>query len=230
MIENSIKENQSTILKLLEKNKKAIVLDLGCDDGAWTMAVSKKIGSKKIYGVEMVRSRSRIAKNHGIDVFEADLNSSLPFKDDFFDVVHANQVIEHLYNTDNFIEETHRILKPGGYAIISTENLSSWHNVFALSLGYQPFSMSNYSKKGNIGNPLALWKNKTSENSALIAWQHNRLFSFYGLIDLAKKFGFKVEKVFTSGYYPLWGKFSRIDKIHGHWITLKIRKCKNVKL
>lgn len=224
LTENSYKENKKSILNLLEKNPKAIMLDLGCDDGVWTAEIAKKIGTNKKYGVELVESRADLAEIHGVKVSRVDLNLKLHYKDNFFDVVHANQVIEHLSNTDSFIEEIHRILKPNGYAIISTENLSSWHNIFSLSLGYQPFSMSNYSKKGSIGNPLALWKDKESANSALSSWQHNRLFSFYGLLDLAKKFGFNVEKVLTSGYYPLWGKLSKIDKIHGHWIVVKIKK------
>lgn len=224
LIDNSYRQNSQNIVNQLEINPKATLLDLGCDDGKWTLELAKKIQTKNIYGVEVVPERIKIAKKNGLKIFKADLNKTLPFKNSFFDVVHANQVIEHLYDTDKFVYEIYRILKPNGYVIISTENLSSWHNVFALSLGFQPFSSTNVSIKGNIGNPLALWNNLESKNSKLKSWQHNRLFSYFALKDLFQKYNFKVEKIITSGYYPLWGRISKIDPIHGHWIAVKARK------
>ncbi len=219
-------QNRSNILDLLEINSNARLLDLGCDDGQWTMELSNRISTKEICGVELVNERINTAKLKGIKVTKCDLNSLLPFKNNFINVIHANQIIEHLHDTDNFISEIHRILKPGGYAIISSENLSSWHNIFALILGFQPFSMTNFSNKGNIGNPFALWKNKKSDVSGYFSWQHNRLFSYFGLKDIFKKHGFFVEKIKTAGYYPLFAFLSKIDPIHGHWITIKVRKVK----
>ena len=52
-----------------------------------------------------------------------------------FDVVHANQVIEHVFDLDRFVSEIKRVLAPGGRAIICTENIASWHSVAALFLG-----------------------------------------------------------------------------------------------
>jgi 2-polyprenyl-3-methyl-5-hydroxy-6-metoxy-1,4-benzoquinol methylase len=48
-------------------------------------------------------------------------------------------MIEHLRDTDGFMIELQRVLKPGGIAVISTNNLASWHNIVALMLGAQPF-------------------------------------------------------------------------------------------
>jgi len=73
-----------------------------------------------------------------------------------FDVVHANPVIEHVFDLDRFVSEIKRVLAPGGRAIICTENLASWHNVAALFLGFQPFSTTNISETRPIGNPFAL--------------------------------------------------------------------------
>lgn len=216
--------NKKKIVKMLEVNPVAALLDLGCDDGVWTMELAEKIGTKKIHGIEVIEPRIAQSIEKGINVVNTDLNAPLPYVDNYFDVVHANQVIEHLHNTDNFVSEIYRILKPGGYAVISTENLSSWHNIAALIFGFQPFSMSNFSAKGNIGNPFSLWKNETNEKSAFSSWQHNRLFSYYGLKSLFRKFNFKIEKIQTSGYYPLFGWLSNIDPIHGHYIAYKIRK------
>lgn len=224
MHNNARRSNDRKILKMLEVNSEATLLDVGCDDGVWTMELARQVGAKSIHGIEVVEPRIVEAQIKGIAVVNTSLNSPLPYADNFFDVVQANQVIEHLYDTDNFVSELCRILKPGGYAIISTENLSSWHNVVALALGFQPFSMSNFSSKGSIGNPFSLWRNESNEKSAFTSWQHVRLFSYFGLKDLFQKFNFKVEKIQTSGYYPLFGWLSNIDPIHGHYIAYKIRK------
>jgi ubiquinone/menaquinone biosynthesis C-methylase UbiE len=224
MVEVAAKNNHKNIVSMVGKDKNAKFLDLGCDDGSWTIDVAKIIDTKRIFGIEIVPERAKRARAFGVTTHVSDLNQPLPFTAEEFDVVHANQVIEHVVNSDLFLSEIYRVLRSGGYAVISTENLSSWHNIFALVLGFQPFSMTNYSCKGSIGNPLALWKKQESVYSNLSSWQHNRLFSYYGLKDLFVKHGFIIEKVKTAGYYPLPAFFSSIDPVHGHWITLKARK------
>lgn len=228
LILSAQKINHENILFLLEKNKNAKVIDLGCDDGEWTMKVAKKIGTKYIYGDEVVAQRRSLAKKRGIITSKFDLNERFTYKDNFFDVIHSSEVIEHLPDTDNFVKEIWRTLKPGGYAVITTVNLSSWHNIFAQILGYQPFDLANISQKGTIGNPFSLWKNHESKND-LKSWQHMRLFSYFALQDLFKKFGFTVEKTKVAGYYPLPNFFSEIDPIHGHVIAIKVRKKKKSK-
>lgn len=225
LVDKSARQNEANILSFVEDTPDQVGIDLGCDDGEWTMKIATKAKALQMYGIEIVHDRARIATEKGIKVTEGDLNNVLDYPDNFFDFVHSNQVIEHLKDTDKFVSEIFRILKPGGYAIFSTENLASTHNIFALLFGYQPFSMTNFSIKGNIGNPLALWNNETSTKSMeLSSWQHNRLFSIRGLQDLLSKHGFVVEGTKTAGYYPLAGFISNIDPTHGHWLTVKVRK------
>lgn len=51
----------------------------------------------------------------------------LPFPDDTFDVVYSNGVIHHTPNTQQVIERIHRVLKPGGKAIIMVYAENSWN-------------------------------------------------------------------------------------------------------
>ena len=89
----------------------------------------------------------------------------------------SNQVIEHLADTDVFVAEIARVLEPGGYAVISTENLASWHNVFALVFGWQPFSLTNVSATCmGLGNPLAVHRAEEWQYHA--SWQHRRVFAY----------------------------------------------------
>ena len=60
-----------------------------------------------------------------INFVQADLNRPLPIADESFDVVAALEVIEHLENSYALLREITRILKPGGYAVVSTPNESN---------------------------------------------------------------------------------------------------------
>jgi SAM-dependent methyltransferase len=61
-----------------------------------------------------------------------------PMPDHTYDVIIAGEIIEHLVDTDSFAQEIHRVLKPGGYAIITTPNLASWYNRVRLLRGLPP--------------------------------------------------------------------------------------------
>ena len=63
--------------------------------------------------------------------FNAD-GENLPFRDGSFDVVYSNGVLHHAENTDRCISEAHRVLKPGGIAVImlySRHSATYWMNI-----------------------------------------------------------------------------------------------------
>ena len=122
LYKNSANLRKKNILNFLEENSDAVFLDLGCDDGKWTMEMAKKINTDKVFGVEIIESRASEAKKSGVNVVVSDLNEIFPFENDMFDVIHADQVIEHVAFVDNFISEIYRVLKPGGYIVIGTES------------------------------------------------------------------------------------------------------------
>ena len=51
----------------------------------------------------------------------------LPFGDDTFDVVYANGVLHHTPDTMAVVRDIHRVLKPGGRAIVMVYAENSWH-------------------------------------------------------------------------------------------------------
>lgn len=219
---NAVALNHKNIFDFLDHNPNSNFLDLGCDDGVLTKKLAEKIDTKNIYGVEIVDERIKMAESNGLVVKNFDLNNKFDFEDNFFDVVHANQVIEHLHNSDNFISEIYRILKPGGYAIVSTENASSWCNIFASIMGWQIFSLTNISsKKQGIGNPFSLHRDS---DSGLESWNHIRIYNIRGLKEYFEVFGFKIERIKGAGYFPLPSFFGNIDTTHSHFMTFKIKK------
>lgn len=221
--EKAMKDNENNIFFLLERRPECIVLDCGCADGKFTVEVAKKIETKRVFGIEIVEKLANEARERGINVKRADLNGKFHFEDESVDVVVSNQVIKHFYNTTNFIKEIHRVLRKGGYAVISTGNLASWHNIFALILGWQLFSLSNISKdRLGVGNPFSLLRN---QKLSLSSMQHIRVFAYRGLREIFEIHGFKVEKILGSGYYPLPGFLAKLDPRHSAFLAIKIRKA-----
>ena len=217
-------ENRKSILDLIEVDAKAKIIDLGCADGEFALKIAEKAGTEEIYGAEFLEEACLRAKARGIKVYFADLNENLPFENESFDVVHANQVLEHLPETDRFVKEVHRILKPGGYAVISTPNLASFHNIFSLFLGKQPFS-AHVSNEVILGNSLDPKHGMLHENKGEV---HLRIFTMESLSELFEYYGFKVEQMIGVGYYPfpcpLAAFLSRVERNHSVYITMKTRK------
>ena len=51
----------------------------------------------------------------------------LPFRENYFDIIYSNGVLHHTPNTKEAISEIHRLLKPGGRAVIMLYCKDSWH-------------------------------------------------------------------------------------------------------
>jgi SAM-dependent methyltransferase len=175
------------------------------------------VDCREIYGADVWEEALKEAHNKGIITKNMDFNKDLSFPSSCFDVATSHQVLEHLFFPSHFIKEIYRILKEGGYAVISTENLSSWDNIISLLLGYTPFSMEFDQVK--IGNPFSPHSVKMMEKYP----PHVRVFSFQGLIDLVRLHGFKLERVSPSGYLP-FDFFANVDPRHARFLTLKVRK------
>jgi SAM-dependent methyltransferase len=230
-----VKDYSSAFFLLMEKNSNALVIDAGCSDGTNTVEYGRIIGTKKLVGLELVESAALAASKKGIKASIANLNFEIKLNDNVADVVISNHVIEHLYNVESHVAEIYRILKPGGYLVIGTPNLASWHNVFALIIGKQPFSgptvkveleNSITSEMRNEKMQKLTAESKGSEDS----FGHIVVLTYKTLICLLKSKGFIIEKSYGFGYHPfppmLARFFAKIDKKHAHYILIKARKPK----
>ena len=214
------------LLESLRPDPGAVLLDVGCDDGAWTEKLRQILGipARQVRGLEIVPERAELAHARGFDVRTGDLDGPWPFGDGSVDVVPANQVIEHVRRLDHFVAEIRRVLVSNGRALVCTENLASWHNVASLALGYQPFSLSNISNLRPIGNPFAL---HAGEVPAGESWQHLHVLSLTALVDLFRAHGFAIETSWGAGYHPLPQRvargLARLDPRHAHFIAVVAR-------
>lgn len=125
------------IKKVLEmigsKNK---VLDIGCDNGTIGSLIRKK--GNEVYGVDLSVDAIKFAKEKEIQVLVADMKSIFPFLENSFDVVFAGEIIEHIYDTDQFLDEVKRVLRPYGHLVLTTPNLASLGRRVLLLLGKNP--------------------------------------------------------------------------------------------
>ena len=99
------------------------ILDIGCGRG--DMLKSFHVNNFDVIGHDISELSQDLCSP--LEVINSDLISEkIPLKDNCVDFVFSKSVIEHLQNPVNFIQESFRVLKPGGKIIIMTP---SWvHN------------------------------------------------------------------------------------------------------
>lgn len=194
-------ELERQLLNLLLQGEKVIYLDIGCYDGKKTMGRARRIGTKNIKGIDLPTIGARIARKRGVEVVYADLDKKWPLKSNSIDCITATEVIEHMADTDNFLTEVTRVLKPGGTVIITTDNLAGYHNIFALILGNQPYTGPFLSRIYPIGHrPFAKYYTNKSYSQMR---PHLNVMTARALRQLLTYYGFEIVNQGGAGMYPL---------------------------
>jgi SAM-dependent methyltransferase len=100
----------------------AVALDAGC--GRTTRLRDYRDRITHLVGVDSDEAAGR--ENPFLDEFvPANLDESLPFDEDSFDLVYANFVVEHLKHPERGFAEWRRVLRPGGRLVLLTSNRAS---------------------------------------------------------------------------------------------------------
>jgi len=122
------------------------VLDLGCgncDD----LSIVKNTSLNEhlsLYGIDLDDEKLAVCRTGGGNFFLLKSNVEtqlIPFEDDSFDLIIANQIFEHIKEIFWVTHEISRILKKGGKFILGVPNLASFHNRMLLLLGKHPPSI-----------------------------------------------------------------------------------------
>ena len=117
-------------------NKPLKMLDIGCFDGSLGENFIKQ--GWDVYGIEAHNDACDKASKKGLKVTKKDIEEGLPYAESFFDCVIAAEIIEHLYDTDKFLDEIKRLLKPSGLIIVTVPNIACFINRINILIGKYP--------------------------------------------------------------------------------------------
>lgn len=115
----------------IQKYAKGKLLDIGCGNKPYENWTKEKV-------VEYV----------GCDVVQSSLNkvdvlceaNKIPLESSFFDTILSTQVIEHVEDHQGLVNEAYRLLKPGGYFILSGPMYWNLHE--------EPYDFFRFTKYG----------------------------------------------------------------------------------
>jgi SAM-dependent methyltransferase len=125
----------------------ALVVDVGCGDGEPLDDVGDRYRAAIGLDISTERFARRTSDRRGWTFALTDINHGIPIASGAADVVHANQVIEHVANPLHFAMECHRILREGGLFIVTTPNVRYLPYVWRLvALGEGPVTGAERSK------------------------------------------------------------------------------------
>jgi len=131
---NELDERFKIMANLVDKNQK--ILDLGCGSGNFIKVLNRK--NKSVEGVEISQELVKLGQKNGLKIKIADLHQTFPYRNNIFDTITAGEIIEHIHDTDFFLKEIKRILKPNGFLIISTPNIATLGRRLMLLFGINP--------------------------------------------------------------------------------------------
>ncbi len=111
---------------------KGKLLELGCGEGRGVELLAPLTDS--YCGIDKIDDViQKLSAKYPDQRFLSGVFPPFPFEDNEFDSIVTFQVIEHIKDDSGFIKEIHRVLKPGGTAMITTPNIkmtlsrNPWH-------------------------------------------------------------------------------------------------------
>lgn len=95
------------------------LLDIGC--GSFPLTLSQ-LPFRERHGIDQMLEDNLIEelRLQDLHLCNKDFTEGLPFQDDFFDAVIMLAAIEHIDHPERVVAEVGRVLKPGGYFIMTT--------------------------------------------------------------------------------------------------------------
>ena len=163
-----------------------VIVDVGCGSGAFWSFVNQRFASYR--GVDAIAYPGFPAEGrfHRIDLNEG----RLPFPDATADVAVAIETIEHLENPRAVVREMVRVVRAGGWVVVTTPNQLSLRSVLALIVRHQFAAFQDVDYPAHI--------------TALLEIDLRRIAAECGLGDVEVEYSGAGRIVFVPWTYPAW--------------------------
>jgi ubiquinone/menaquinone biosynthesis C-methylase UbiE len=112
--------------KIIDFSTQDLILEIGCGNGYDSIELAKKVlySKGRVIGldvnanlIETSKKNAHTADCPNIDFIVGDAEK-LPFEDNYFSIIRAERVFQHLKNPFKVFQEALRVLKPGGQLVL----------------------------------------------------------------------------------------------------------------
>ncbi len=159
------------VLPFIPKRAKK-VLEIGCGEGKFGECL-KQQQNAEVWGVEPVKQHANNAKKVLDKVLVGGVEANLSrLPTNYFDLIVANDVLEHLVDPYYVLVKLSRTLKKGGVIVSSIPNMRNFHIIHGLTVG----------------------KNWEYQESGILDKTHLRFFTTNSIQNMFKNHGYKVIK------------------------------------
>jgi 2-polyprenyl-3-methyl-5-hydroxy-6-metoxy-1,4-benzoquinol methylase len=148
-----------------------VILEVGCGEGNFSSILKQKIDKSEVWGIEISEAEAKVAAEKLDKVLVGSAESQIDqLSEDYFELVIFNDVLEHLTNPYNILQQIKSKLKPGGRIVSSIPNMRYFPNLFDL-----------------------LWrKNWDYTDSGIMDKTHLRFFTVNSILKMYQGQGYKV--------------------------------------
>ncbi len=179
------------------KDKPGKLLEVGCGEGKFL----KQFDGIDATGLEIDKKLAERARASGLKIVVTDASEGIPFPDSSFDYVVCLETIAHIVDSDRFLKECHRVLKPDGVMFLETVNSANWRYrlqyLFAIHNNYELF----YGKV--VGKSYSRYREIVYPEHKMIHLHH---YSVNSIKMILREKGFEVEdwsyKLSKLGFWP----------------------------
>lgn len=128
------------VVKIRDRSK---VLDAGCGDGVLGEFL---IHDKKceVFGLDITEYPLSLAKEKGVKVCLCDISvDTFPYEDNVFNAVVLSCVLEHIMHPEHALLEAKRVVKPGGWILVTLPNVAYIKNRIGILFGHTPLDFQH---------------------------------------------------------------------------------------
>jgi 2-polyprenyl-3-methyl-5-hydroxy-6-metoxy-1,4-benzoquinol methylase len=176
------------IMPFLRHNYK--LLEIGCGQGYFLKRARNYV--EECVGLELNEECVKKCTAEGLTVYPLLIQDFSKDYNDYFDIVCFFEVLEHVPDTRAFIEHSYKVLKKGGYLILSVPNNKSLFFKYGLDVPKEFFLSDDEYRAYYLSSILNLPPHHVS------LWDKDSILSVFS------QYGYSVVKISYEPVYPAW--------------------------